>query len=375
MTIQHFFIILFSTTVLSIYCQQFQYDSTEAKRLLGYDPDITIYQEDSTNPTAYPTIFVHGWGDNHNGFYQWKEEEHSILGPSIFYNLPDHDLQTNLFAFFKSSFGQWSDIAPTLYVLKKCRDAGYKRIDLFGVSRGGATLINLLDVLHNKKYTSALRLIGPSLKSVGIDEQARLDILQMIQAGCITIDAPIKHTYFTIKHMVNSVRIIMANALTRSRDSSSAPQTGHRWLSSAWFSHILSSKIGSAIDVFGAFIINYIALPIITKYKPWREQPLKGASRLNGLKLKILLNYERNDNIVHNHGNQQLYNMLHSLNPDDTYCVQSNDGGHCAPRKQLPEIFHNFKSVYGYCKNRVEQESAVAKLKEYNVDPNMVSDE
>lgn len=387
-------ILMISCTVS--FCKSFSYDHERARKVLGYDPDITMHNSKNNNPDAYPTIYVHGFGDTGENFYQWKNCEQCVLGPAMTFNLPDHQLLSNVFAFFKSSFGQWSDIAPTLYVLKLCRDAGYKRVDLFGLSRGGATIINLLAVLNNNSYSSRLRIFGPSLQKLGIDEQARKDILTMIQAGCITVDVPIKHLYYTLKNMVRTLRIGLFNAVKNLILGSS----GHEQLSasikkrSIWRRfmrtmlttnitgntltnltgwkhgiHAVLSKIGSAFDNFGALALNYIVLPVACKYKPWREQPIYSAQQLKGLRLNILLNIEKRDNMVFNQGDRQLYRALRSHNPCHTYCVISSDGGHVATRQQLPSIYNSFKSIYGYTSHAADKPAARAMLAAYKIDP------
>jgi hypothetical protein len=348
-------------------CQQFTYDHEQARKILGYDPDIKLYADDSEASDAHPTIYVHGFGDNGQGFYSWKEFEGCVHNPSIFFNLPDYNLQSNNFAIFESSFGQWSAIAPTLYVLKQCRDAGHKRVDLFGFSAGAATIINLLDVLHNKKYSSPLRILGPSLQQLGIDEQARIDILNMIQAGCITLDSPIKHLYPIMKNMIRTVRVSIINMIKRffgHHQGNLQNQTDK--------ADSVSSRVGCCLDNIGAAVMNYAVLPLISKYKPWRESPIYSAKRLQGLKLNVLLNFEKNDQVVTNFDNRQLYRAFHDLNPASTYCVQSDDGGHCAPRTILPGIIKAFKSLHGYCRTSLDKNDAEAMLECYKIDPKKV---
>lgn len=333
------------------YCHHtIKYDAHEALAQLGYDPDVRVLfdqsRSDSDKQLLHPTLYINGWGTDREWSERWLKKSNLFVMPAITYKLPDDD-QTNIYGLCKTSFGQWSDIAPTLYILKKCYDAGCTGIDLFGFSRGGATILNTLEVLHTYSYPQ-------SLEKLGIDKKTCKGILSMIQKGCITLDAPLKHVYPVVKAQVRKKRIHLLNGIQHKLVMSLCAGICNT-----------DSFLGDCIDTMGAICLNYLIFPILMSYKPWRHQAITSAKKLKDLNLTFLINYEKSDMQVTDYGNKELYEIL--AHDHIVYCVVSNDAGHAATRKTLGNVFHAFKHVHGHVsETKNSKEQSISLLNEFN---------
>lgn len=320
------------------------FNAKESIRYLGYNPDVRVIRDSTISRYAgnqpHPTLYVNGWGPDRQWHERWLKKSDLLVMPAITFKMPDDD-QKSTFALTKSSFGQLSDVAPILYILKKCYLAGCTGIDLFGFSRGGATILNALAILHTKSYPQ-------SLKELGIDDTAATGILSMVQNGCITLDAPLKHMYPVIRSKIRKTRTNIVNTICTFCSTQTCQQSKSAETKSprAHASDYTESFIVRAIDTIGAYLVYYIILPAITRYKPWQIQAIDSARELSSLHLTFLINYEYCDAEITDYGNKELYTVLSQ--DHTTYCVQSNDKAHAGTRKTLPEVFHAFKQIYGY---------------------------
>lgn len=288
-----------------------------AHSCLGYDPRIRmVYDQNTGDEKAHPTIYLHGFGDDSNNFLRYLHgrgnKPYLLSCPAIFFDFPDaalHQAQGTLeqcTVLQKTSLGQINDILPFVYVLNTCRMAGYRAVDVFGFSRGATTALNTLAVLKNGAHKK-------ELARVGVGKKARLEILHMLQNGCITLDCPLKN-------------------LTQK------------------FSHDLGTVLGR--------IVSYALVPLATHHKPWHEEAIDVFDKLGDTKLNLLIHYEENDRVVSNWADDQMYEKARALNKEHTYVLKSNDGGHVATRRRLPEVFHAFKQLYGYTPHKTRPEEA-----------------
>lgn len=293
---------------------------------LGYDPHINIIHDASLTEEAqsHATIYLHGFGDDSNNFLRHlrgprnsgqqkqKGRPYLLSCPAIFFDFPDAALFKNQYtALFKTSLGQISDILPFAYALNLCRMAGYKSIDVFGFSRGATTTLNTLAVLVKGSHEK-------ELEHIGIGDQARTEIIKMLQNGCITLDCPLKSLPQKLKHDYGTV-------------------------------------VGCIAHTF---------MPIFTRYRPWQEQAINAFDALKDTPFKMLIHYEKNDRMVTNWGDRLMYEKACAINKEHTYFLKSNDdGGHIGHRKNLPTVFHAFKQLFGWTEHKIPQQDAINILK------------
>ncbi len=361
------------------------YDAEDARRRLGYNPAVLLCPvgTSANMPPGTPpdrrgdqksiTVYVHGFGDNAENFLNYCVGTGLVTNDSLFVDLPDAELRTKILALRKASFAQWSDIAPVLYVLKKCCDVGYTHVDLFGFSRGASVVLNMLDVLKNDTYKREQRRIG-------MDDETRKKITAMIEHGCITLDAPLKSMPQELLHLARNARREFANAIRKAipyfgchqHQSSPSPFPCRTNVVSRYVESAVRTMLQGTDHVVASWF-NYVILPLVTRYRPWGQQAIISAERLEGLDLKFLINYEANDTVVTGWGNRRLYQTLLEHHPH-TYCVRSNDGGHVAVRQNLPIILRAFKSRFGHTSVPLDVSEANKILAECHVTPENIED-
>ena len=347
-----------------------------ARKQLGYDLRLMYFDDQKATLSGHPTIYLHGWSSSARNFYSSLSpsstlpdtHEKSLLAlPAIFFHFPDAGLTK---PFLQSVNRVWpmARYRTSTLCFKNLLQAGFKRIDLFGYSRGGATTLNTIAVLNNPQYQ-------PQLHAMGIDEDTRKGILDMIQQGCITLDSPLKDVYSAVaKGLANyaSSSIIKAigNAVSKikkkchlsqenndSQDDSAKKinRSCNNKMHIARLIHGLKLLTEIAFKRITGFLGNYIFLPLLTRYRPWSEQGLCSAAQLANLKLNVLLHYEHNDSVVSNWGDSSLFELLKKQNPKTTFCAISDDkfdqenrpcDPHFAQRLVLPEILNSFKDKF-----------------------------
>lgn len=242
-----------------------------------------------------PTIYFHGWADNKNSAKILKNYCDVLPGEVITFNFPDaHGLRALC---RHSNFGQLPDVLVGLYVLKKVKDTlNPEACDLYGVSRGGAVIINMLAVLNDTtgKYDN-------DLQRIGITAPMRQELIKLIERGCIILDCPLTDLKTVLKHKAPRLDLNTAQKLVAK----------------------------------------------LTRYKPDGLQALDSIAHLEGIKLNILIHFQYNDRVVTNLNDAALYQRLIAHNPHSTYIVLGNDGGHVHTHKALRNAMHTFRRMFG----------------------------
>ncbi len=277
--------------------QPTSYDINAQKILFGYDLQIEhVVDNDTEAQTNHmrPTLYLHGLGDTKHSAKLLKALADVLPGDVITFNF--HDRGVVIPKVRHSNLGQLPDILPALYTLKWAKDhLKLTEVDLFGYSRGGATVLNMIAVLNDKtgKYDKELARIG-------IDAKERTALLAMIQKGCITLNCPLTNANVSAKYRFKT----------------------------------LGPKILKALARVGLYKLDGI-------------QALESAQTFKDLKLTILLHFQYRDTIVSNKNEAELYYRLSQHNPESTYIVLGNNGGHLHTHAALAHTIHTFKKMYG----------------------------
>ncbi len=269
----------------------------EQRKLFHYN--LRIEHIVDTDPQIHvnhmrPTVYFHGWGDTRNSAKLLKSFADVLPGDIITFHFHDRGI---IFPKLRhANLGQLPDVLSGLYVLQWAQDTlKLDAIDLFGYSRGGATVLNLIAVLNDS--TGAY---DSELARIGIDAQKRTALLSMIQKGCIILNCPLTDMNTSIEQRMKKF----------------TPQ---------------------AIKV----------LARVTQYQPYGLQGITSALQFDGLKLNILLHFQYHDTIVSNKNEAELYRSLYKLNPKTTYLSLGNDGGHLHTHATLARVIHSFKKLVG----------------------------
>lgn len=268
---------------------------TEPEKLFGYHPEIEIIPEDNQNVhscSTHPTLFFHGWGDSKSGAHVFKRAFNVLPGTVVTFNFPDgHGNVT------KTSLGQLNEVLPALYVLDRtiAKQLNATAVDLYGFSRGGAVIINMIAVLADEsdQYTKALERIG-------INTLQRKKLLHLIQAGSIVLDCPLIDHEAALKNIAPHIP--------------------------TWISKTAAS--------------------LCSRYQTNALVPLDSLKKINHLNLSILLHVEYNDTIVTNVHDATTFESLSEHNTQHTYISLGNTGGHLHDYTDLQYAVHQFRKKY-----------------------------
>lgn len=147
----------------------------------NYDLQLKILPSEKLDAELF--ICMHGMGSD-STLCEVMRSNPIIPYHIVAFNFPDYGsrYRDNV----KTTFGTFDEIAPALFVLKKCIvDGGADKIHLYGFSAGGGAIINILAVLNSNHYDK-------SLQKLGLGHSEKQKILQSIQEGSVILEVPLK---------------------------------------------------------------------------------------------------------------------------------------------------------------------------------------
>lgn len=231
-------------------------------------------------------ICCHGYGDNYQLALSLQKIE-SIQATLVGFNFPEYDIkQGRSYNPTTSSFGTINELLPALYVMKQTLEQGFDVLDLYGFSAGGGAVMNLLYVLNTTKYDS-------DLEKVGIDSTLKKDILFALHKGMVILDTPLK-----------SIEEILAYR-------------------------------GPSEE------LEILAL----RYKENDLRPIDSILKIKGLCVKILLHFQKTDEILSNRDDNLYIERLEQVLPKEKLeVIIGDDGGHMSLHKSLWDAYAKMAS-------------------------------
>lgn len=240
--------------------------NNQARRLFSYDLGLKIIQ--SASKTDQVTICCHGYGDS-NQIVDGMYAQRVLPGTLVGFNFPDHDI-TGEHDHTTTTFGSIDEIVPLLFVLRVCLDELQARVvNLYGFSAGGGTIVNCLAVLNTDQYDK-------QLASLGITEKEKKKMVIALERGHIILDCPLK-----------SIEEIIA---ARGSDA--------------------------VLEILRA------------RYDAHHMNPIDAIQHLAGMRLSIILHFQKHDEIVSNRDDQLFIERIRAANQGTTSVVIGDDGGH-----------------------------------------------
>lgn len=183
----------------------------QEQNVLRYDPKIEFLVES----TLTLTLAFHGWGDSKDGMEEIKQYRGVLPGDVVMFNFKDAVENFSSPELGKTNFGQAGDISSALIALKKMYSYAQQnkidKIQLYGHSLGGATIVNLLWVFCNLNNEYA-----DLYKKLDINEQARKDILLMVQKGSVVLNCPLAGVGYAVEQQIK-------NTVNHAVDNSTSP--------------------------------------------------------------------------------------------------------------------------------------------------------
>lgn len=257
-------------------------NKTISEKLLGYDLKLEYIGNKDQKMGEEVTLYLHGWGDTKNSARLFKKLCGVLPGNIITFNFAD--ARPIIGKLNYSNFGQFYDVYSALYAAyQSVKKFQLKKLNLFGISRGGGTIITMLALLNNDALFEQNK---EALEKIDIDEQVRIELLTAIQSGTIVLDIPLR----SIRHTP------MPN-----------------------------------------YILNNMTLYDVNNW-----EPLQMAELLQGLKLTMLIHFQHADAILTDKEEAEFFYALAKHNPMTTFLVVGNDGGHAHTHASLSKTIQDF---------------------------------
>jgi|GEM_PF-2436506 len=273
------------------------YNTAPIAQKLGYDPHISLHSKNGPyNVPAGATVYAHGWGDSQRSVDYFHRNANFLPDLVVGFDFVDANFGAFLPSYKTSNFCQAKDIATLTLVLAMLDQCGAPHIDMCGHSRGAGTILTTLARLY--RYGRYRHFFS----KLGISKQQALRIIEKVQLGTIVLNCPLIDMDTIIKDKLG-------------------------WLKLDWTSPLIRGCL----------------LPIITKYKPFGDSPLKAAKHISKLGLTTLIYVEQQDMIVGNKTDAALYKMLEG--PHTYFCI-GNDMGHIHTSKKLDTIVQALYARY-----------------------------
>lgn len=279
------------------------YDENALIKRLQYNPSISLHRKNNAQPLDNEvTVYAHAWGDSQKTIDYLHRNADFLPDTVLGFDFIDANFGAYIPSYKKSNFCQSEDIAPLALILALLDNCGIERINLFGHSRGAGTILTTLARLH--RYGRYSRFF----KKLGISKKQARRIIEKVARGTIVLNCPLIDMDMIIKNILN-------------------------WLNITW-----------GVDVTWASPLGKgCVLPVCTKYKPFKDSPLKAAHYIKDLNFKILIYTEQQDMVVGNTADAALYTTL--MGPD-TYFYIGNDKGHVHTSSELTAISKAFYARY-----------------------------
>lgn len=245
----------------------------KATKLFGYTPDYELVPTKSPDGNLI-TISAHGYGSNKKtGFNIAKYAP--LSGHVLTFNLPDHDYRGNVD--HQLTHGSIHEILPFLYAFKTAINAGADHINLYGFSAGGGVIVNVLAALNSTTYDL-------DLERIGIDKALKETMIRTVEQGMVILDVPLK----SVEEIING------------RGST------------------------KELELFA------------NKYSKNNLRPIDSLAKLDGLKLQVLVYFEKPDEILYNTDDALFIERLKQANfKGTTRVLIGTNGGHNSWHKEL----------------------------------------
>lgn len=260
------------TLITNTYAQQ-NLTSLANNNPFSYNIGIKIIP--STTPHTDVTICCHGYGHS-NQIVDVVKSFNVIPGTLIGFNFPDYNINPSV-DHRQAAYGTIKEILPLLFILKRCvNDLQIKKINLYGFSAGGGAIINALAALNNNRFDK-------DLEAIEITSDTKTTIMKALEHGLIILDCPLKS-----------------------------------------FEEVYTTRLPT--KEFKILSETYIKNNFV---------PLETLTTLSGLKLNILLHFQKPDQILGNRDDQLFIERLRKANAGTTTVVVGYDGGHNAMHRTL----------------------------------------
>ncbi len=346
----------------------------------GYHPKFEIVNDGLSSPEVETiTIAPHGYGGDKNQF----GSNFNYQGHRIIFNFKDAN-QGEGPGLANTSFGQLSEIKPFLYAMLMATQAGYKKVDCIGYSRGGAVVINAIGLLNNDNIFTEANNTQKELECIGINNDNRKELLKLIQDGKLILICPMLELTTAVQAIIKTGAKITTDAIIASSPVQSSLESQYiqlptRMAQGIWYYvpdflknlSKLSFNLGANVSSIGADISAHetavsasdVALPFISQYRPWSFAPMKSIENFKGLKLATLIHFGTHDPVVGNAHDKEFFKRLKGMNPETTY-VHRSDNGHNMGR-EFYELMALFNARHGAQSNYLGDTSKLDEYKDW----------
>jgi hypothetical protein len=267
-----------------------------------HDPEIEIWRN-APEDAREAVVVIHGFGGNKNDALFFTSPDTSAC--YVRFNFSDVRLRL-----WRTSLGQLPDVLQAAYVVKACHDAGFEKISLWAMSRGGAVAKNLCWALANNHYNDAF-------EKIGITAGDKIKILEKIQKGCLILNVPLADSNKAIKGVGGF--FWHADNFLRSLGSFMYAKNPRLY-------DFFKKRVGPMGCVRSLFA------EIASNHAVNGMQGLRSIKNLceSGIKFNVVMLMQNRDTMVPNDAIIECYKELYSRNSEHTFFVLEN-GCHITP--------------------------------------------
>jgi hypothetical protein len=298
-------------------------DHEKLTKELGYNPNLRLIQKDDTNLVNQggPTLYIHGWLSSPDALAVLNRcnDNNKIPGDVIVFDFPDaikwikHIVPCSI-PLGKSNFAQKDDVKALLAVIKALHEVGIHCPIIYSHSRGGAVVMKAVGILNNSDKKGS-----EILHDLHFNNQDTKTILKQLKV--VYFNTPVKDTHLLIQKKCEAKLALLT------------------WLFPS-LNHFASTTIPDFIEkkIF----------PNITSFDPNdTESAISYFENWNDLSVTAVLHFQHEDTHVPCCDNVDCAQKLLKANPDNTYIITGNDGGHTAGDKTLSLIIHALNKSNG----------------------------
>ena len=298
-----------------------------------------IRDKEYTSPET--TVVCHGFGGDSTLADRLKECG-VLTGNLLTYEMVD-SRKFNV-PLSKANFGQENDTkalaAAFVFLQEYYPGKNTERLNIYGISRGGAAVTNFLDQLvHYQKHAQ-------HLQSVGMSEDIAKIIIGKLKKGVIILDRPLHSVSNVIRNKCEEISNATSRYVSSSFTLSSVP----------WF---ISAPLGFIGSIFAASSrksvatsVDYSVLPIVTRgnYLPWGPNPIESAAGIKDQNFRILVHIQNPDDVLGNDAG--VAQFCTALRGPNTHFVVGTGLGHNGMGDTLKQAIAQFKYHYAMVDNQ-----------------------
>ncbi len=349
------FNILFACLVAGTSSSNYTMDDDTKITLPGIDWHINPRVIKPEHASLGITIVSHGFGGS-GDLADYLAQDDIVHGALITFEMVDSTAQGPL-PLSKANFGQMNDTkalaAACVYAYNHFKDVPFW--NMYGLSRGGATVANVLaQLVCYDQYATHLQSVGMTQELVGV-------VVAKLKQGTIILDRPLHSISSVIRNKTDEV---IDSSLKYVTPQSLASSNFSWWV--PWFIKDLGSLLYASSRESIASSVDYTVLPAVTRgnYTPFGPSPLESARIIQPHNFNILVHIQNPDDVLGN--DATVADFCKNLRNTNTYYLVKTGTGHNGFNREIAHMFNAFRIYF----NTIEDQDVTDERKKIYIENN-----